>query len=70
MHWLWRTLLVVVGAASYYAAVLVVGIEVVRYVGIPRNQQGRLRKLTMVPYLSAILLESVGDVTQGTAASP
>jgi len=62
LHWLWRTLLVVVGAASYYAAVLVVGIEVVRYVGIPRNQQGRLRKLTMVPYLSAILLASVAGL--------
>ena len=70
LHWLWRALLVVVGACSYYAAVLVVGIGVVRYVGIPRHQQGRLRKLTMVPYLSAILLASVGDVTQGTAASP
>ena len=62
LHWLWRTLLVVVGAASYCAAVLVVGIEVVRYVGIPRNQQGRLRKLTMVPYLSAILLASVAGL--------
>src|SRR5208337_1680839 len=61
-HWLWRALLVVVGACSYYAAVLVVGIGVVRYVGIPRPQQGRLRKLTMVPYLSAILLASVAGL--------
>ncbi|MGO9085577.1 MAG: hypothetical protein ACLQBK_10150 [Candidatus Sulfotelmatobacter sp.] len=35
---------------------------VVRYVGIPRHQQGRLRKLTMVPYLSAILLASVAGL--------
>ncbi|MFZ1142201.1 MAG: hypothetical protein WAN76_23735 [Candidatus Sulfotelmatobacter sp.] len=62
LHWLWRALLVVVGACSYYAAVLVVGIGVVRYVGIPRHQQGRLRKLTMVPYLSAILLASVAGL--------
>jgi hypothetical protein len=61
-HWLWRAMLVVVGACSYYAAVLVVGMELVRYVGIPRNQQGRLRRLTMVPYLSVILLASVAGL--------
>jgi hypothetical protein len=56
LHWLWRALLVVVGACSYFAAVLVVGIGFVRYVGIPRHQQGRLRRLTIVPYFSAIRL--------------
>ena len=61
-HWLWRALLVVVGAASYYAAVLVVGIGLVRYVGITRQEQGRLRKVTMVPYLSAILLASAAGL--------
>jgi hypothetical protein len=61
-HWLWRTLLVVVGACSYFVAVLVVGIGFVRYVGIPRHQQGRLRKFTLVPYLSAILLASVAGL--------
>jgi hypothetical protein len=45
-HWLWRALLVVVGASSYFAAVLVVGIGLVRQVGVPRDQQRRLRKLT------------------------
>jgi hypothetical protein len=58
-HRLWRALLVVVGACSYFAAVVVVGIGLVRYVGIPRRQQGRLRKLTIVPYLTAIVLASV-----------
>jgi hypothetical protein len=62
LHWLWRTLLVVVGACSYYAAVLVVGIGLVRYVGIPRHEQGRLRKLTIVPYLTTILLASVAGL--------
>lgn len=61
-HWLWRALLVIVGAASYYAAVAVVGIALVRYVGIPRQQQGRLRKLTLIPYISAILLASVAGL--------
>src|ERR1700739_54459 len=59
LHWLWRALLVVVGAASYFVAAVVVGIGLVRYVGIPRHQQGRLRKLTFVPYFSGILLASV-----------
>ena len=57
-HWLWRALLVVVGASSYFAAALVVGIGLVRFVGIPRDQQRCLRKLTIVPYLTAILLAS------------
>lgn len=61
-HWLWRMLLVLLGAFSYYAAVLVVGIGLVRYVGVLRNQQVRLRKLTMVPYFSAILLASIAAV--------
>lgn len=61
-HWLWRGLLVVVGASSYFAAVLVVGIGLVRYVGILRDQQGRLRKLTIVPYISAVVLASVAGL--------
>ena len=52
----------VVGASSYYAAVLVVGIGLVRYVGVPRDQQGRLRKLTIVPYFSAVVLASVAGL--------
>ena len=62
LHWLWRALLVVVGACSYFAAVMVVGIGFVRYAGIPRHQQGRLRKFTILPYLSAILLASVAGL--------
>jgi hypothetical protein len=62
LHWLWRTLLVVVGAASYFIAAVVVGIGLVRYVGIPRHKHGRLRKLTIVPYFSGILLASVAGL--------
>jgi hypothetical protein len=62
-YWLWRTLLAVGGAATYYyAAVRVAGIGLVRYVGVPREQQRRLRKLTIVPYVSAILLSSVASL--------
>src|SRR5580692_9869876 len=61
-HWLWRVLLVVLGAVSYYAAVRVVGVGLRRYVGVPREQQRRLRKLTIVPYISAILLLSIAGL--------
>jgi hypothetical protein len=56
MHWLWRTLLVVVGVASYYGAVLLVGTALVRYVGVPRSNLRRLRNLTVIPYVSIVLL--------------
>jgi len=61
-HWLWRALLVMVGASGYFGAVVVVGIGLVRYVGIPRHEQGRLRKVTIVPYFSAILLASAAGL--------
>jgi hypothetical protein len=61
-HWLWRTLLVVAGIASYYAAVLAVGCGLVRYVGVPRNDLHRLRKLTFIPYFSSVLLLSAAGV--------
>lgn len=57
-HWLWRSLLVVAGLTAYYGAVLVVGTALVQYVGVPRNEHRRLRKLTLLPYLSAIILAS------------
>jgi hypothetical protein len=58
-HWLWRTLLISLGTGSYYAAVRVIGIGLVRHVGVPRDQRSRLRKLTLVPYFSTIALASV-----------
>jgi hypothetical protein len=62
LHWLWRTLLVVVGIAAYYGAILVVGIGLVRYVGVPRDDARRLRKLTFIPYVSAVLLLCAGGL--------
>src|SRR6267143_389668 len=61
-HWLWRTLLVVAGIASYYGAVLVVGTGLVRYVGVPRNDSRRLRKLTFIPYFTSVLLLCAGGL--------
>ena len=57
-HWAWRTLLAAGGAVSYFIAVRLIGAALVRYVGAPRQQQKRLRRLTLVPYLTAIALAS------------
>jgi hypothetical protein len=61
-HWLWRTLLVVGGMAAYYGSALVVGNGLVRYVGVPRNDLRRLRKLTYIPYFTSIVLLSVAGL--------
>ena len=61
-HWLWRTLLVVGGIVSYFGAVLLVGNALVRYVGVPRSESRRLTKLTLLPYLTSILLASASGV--------
>ncbi len=61
-HWLFRVLLVALGAASYYASVLAVGVGLVRYVGVPREQQRRLRRLTILPYFSAVVLLSIAGL--------
>ena len=61
-HWLWRTLLVMAGIASYYGAVLLVGIGLVRYVGVPRNDSRRLWRLTLIPYFSSVLLLCAGGL--------
>jgi hypothetical protein len=61
-HWFWRALLVLVGIAAYYGAVLVVGRAIVRYVGVPTTDVRRLRKLTVLPYISAILVSGVAGL--------
>ena len=61
-QWLWRALLVVVGVASYYGALLVVGTGLVRYVGVPRSEPQRLRRLTFIPYFAAVILLSAGGL--------
>ena len=61
-HWFWRALLVVVGIASYFGAVLLVGTTLVRFVGVPRNATRRLLKLTLIPYFSAVFLLCAGGL--------
>jgi hypothetical protein len=60
-HWLWRSGLVVVGIAAYYGAVLLVGIGFARDFGVSPDD-ARLRKLTVLPYVSAIVLVGVSGL--------
>jgi hypothetical protein len=60
-HWMWRTLLVV-GIASYYGAILLVGSAMVRYVGVSLSESRRFHNLTFIPYFSAALLLSAGGL--------
>jgi hypothetical protein len=60
--WMWRTALILVGAASYYGAVLIVGSALVRYAGIPRGDSARLRRLTLIPYVTSIVILTAGGL--------
>lgn len=61
-HWLWRTLLIGVGAGAYFLAVRFVGGAMVRYLGIARNDHRRLRRFTWVSYFSAIVISCLGGL--------
>lgn len=56
-YWAFRTTLIVVGIVTYYAAVLVIGISLVRFVGVARSNQARIRRLMFVPYFTAVILQ-------------
>ena len=60
-HWLWRTALLVVGIAAYYGAVLLVGIGFAREFGVSPDD-ARLSRLTVLPYVSAIVLVGVSGL--------
>jgi hypothetical protein len=61
-YWLWRTLLVVMGFATYFGAAILVGTTLVRYLGVPRNEPRRFWKLAFIPYISAVLLAVAGGL--------
>lgn len=60
-HWLWRITLVVLGIAAYYGAVVLLGETFVRDLGISANDP-RLTKLSVIPYLSAVVLVTVSGL--------
>jgi preprotein translocase subunit SecG len=60
-YWLWRAGLVLVGVALYYGAMVVVGTSLVRYLGVGITE-ARFRRLTVVPYVTALMLEAIAGI--------
>jgi hypothetical protein len=55
-HWMWRLVLFTVGVATYYASVILVGKGYVQDLGVRLEDSARLRKLSLLPYISAIVI--------------
>ncbi len=55
-HWVWRLVLFTVGVATYYISVVLVGQGYVRDLGVRLEDSARLRKLSLLPYISAIVI--------------
>jgi hypothetical protein len=60
-HWMWRTLLLLVGVAAYYGVVLLAGLGFAKYLGVSARNP-RLLRLTLVPYLTAIVVVGVSGI--------
>lgn len=60
--WLWRALMVIGGAAGYYGAMRAMGAALVRYVGVARDDKPRMKKLTWLPYFSALAVSIAGGM--------
>ena len=58
-HWVWMALLTLVGMAGYFGSVVAMNVAIVRYIGIPRGDRRRMKRLTWNMYFSSVAL-SVG----------
>jgi hypothetical protein len=61
-HWLFRTVLVVFGIISYYGAILLIGSSLVRRMGADQADVRRFRRLTWLPYFSALVIAAVAGL--------
>jgi hypothetical protein len=61
-YWLWRVGLVVVGALSYYGTIRLVGGSLIRQMGVSWHDAPRFRRLTWLPYFSAIAIDGVAGL--------
>jgi hypothetical protein len=61
-HWLFRAALIVLGIASYYGAILLIGANVVCRMGVSHYDARRFRRLLWVPYFCAIILDGVAGL--------
>lgn len=61
-YWFWRVSLILVGMAAYYGAMLVVGTSMIRYLGVPISDRARFRRLTWIPYFTAVITAVVAGI--------
>lgn len=61
-HGLLRAGLVVLGVASYYGAIVLVGSSLVRYMGVAADDARRFRRLTWLPYFAALIIDGVAGL--------
>lgn len=61
-HALLRAGLVVLGIASYYGAILLVGSSLIRCMGVSRDDARGFRRLLWLPYFSAVVIAGVAGV--------
>lgn len=61
-HWAWRLVLFTVGVATYYVSVYLVGQGYVRDLGVRLEDSARLRQLSLLPYISAIVIVGLAGI--------
>jgi hypothetical protein len=61
-HGLLRVGLVILGIVSYYGAILLIGSTIIRRMGVPLSDARRFRRLTWLPYFSAIVIDGIAGL--------
>ena len=61
-HALLRIALVIVGVASYYGAIVLVGVSAVRYMGVEVSDARRFRRLLWLPYFAALTIDGFAGI--------
>lgn len=61
-HALLRAGLVVLGVASYYGAIVLIGSSLMRRMGVARGDARRFRRLLWLPYFSAVVIDGVAGI--------
>ena len=61
-HWLFRAALVIIGIISYYGAILLIGTNLIRHMGVTHEDARRFRRLLWVPYFSALTIDGLAGL--------
>ncbi len=61
-HWLWRAALIAIGIAAYWFAIVLVGSLLRPYLGEKGGHSPRCRRLTWIPYVTAVALAACGSI--------